>query len=186
MSTAMHTPATAGRSRVVEPTGGPTPGEQPAVSWREVASGDIPTLVELDAVLFGADAWSEATWWEELAGRPRRDYVVGVEAGRIVGYGGLDHGGDTTDVMTIAVAPSAQGRGLGALVLAELERRAATRGAHGALLEVRADNPAAVALYTRAGWRQVHVRRRYYQPGDVDALIMAKALDPAASPGGAP
>ena len=34
----------------------------------------------------------------------------------------------------------------------------------------------ALALYERAGWRQLHVRRRYYQPGDVDALILGKTL----------
>ena len=94
----------------------------------------------------------------------------------VLGYAGLDHGGDVADVMTIAVAPRAQGRGLGRVLLDELERRAAARGAGHVILEVRADNVAARALYERAGYALISTRRRYYQPGDVDALVLRKAL----------
>lgn len=146
------------------------------VTLREMASGDIARLVDLDAVLFAEDAWPESTWWAELAQRPRRDYLVLEESGEIIGYGGLDVGGETADVMTVAVAPDHRGRGHAGRLVTALEERARARGATGALLEVRADNAAALAVYRRAGWRQVHVRRRYYQPGDVDALILAKTL----------
>jgi ribosomal-protein-alanine N-acetyltransferase len=71
---------------------------------------------------------------------------------------------------------------LGHVILGELESRAAAGGASGVLLEVRADNAAALALYDRAGWRQVHVRRRYYQPEDVDALILAKTVAAEGNP----
>ena len=84
--------------------------------------------------------------------------------------------------MTLAVAPQGRGRGLGALLLAELEARARARGAACLMLEVRADNGPARALYDRAGFTLVSVRRRYYQPGDVDALVLRKGLgadDPA-------
>jgi ribosomal-protein-alanine N-acetyltransferase len=43
------------------------------------------------------------------------------------------------------------------------------------LLEVRADNPRAQALYVRFGFEQIHVRRRYYRDG-TDALIMRLTL----------
>ena len=66
--------------------------------------------------------------------------------------------------------------GLGGRLLAELERRAVARGAGHALLEVRSDNTAARALYARHGWHELHVRRRYYQPGDVDAIVLGKTL----------
>ena len=80
---------------------------------RDMASNDIARLVELDALLFGADAWSETAWWAELAERPRRDYVVIEDEATILAYGGLDIGTDSADVMTLAVAPEAQGQGLG-------------------------------------------------------------------------
>ncbi len=145
---------------------------------RELRWTDVPALAALEERLFQADAWSSASWWSELAGRPRRDYVVVDDgAGRLLGYAGLDHGGEVADIMTIAVSPDAQGRGVGSLLLGELERRALGRGAAYLMLEVRADNAPARALYDRAGFSELAVRRRYYQPGDVDALVLRKRLD---------
>ena len=147
-----------------------------APTLREAHWADVPALAGLETVLFAHDAWSEPTWWAELAGRPRRDYVVLTDGEGLLGYAGLDHGGDVADVMTVAVAPRARGRGLGGLLLAELERRAAARGAASVMLEVRADNGPARALYERAGYQVLSTRRRYYQPGDVDAIVMRKLL----------
>ena len=78
--------------------------------------------------------------------------------------------------MTVAVAPRARGLGLGRRLLDELEVRAAARGAAFVMLEVRADNTAALGLYERSGYVLLSTRRRYYQPGDVDALVLRKAL----------
>ena len=139
-------------------------------------STDIEQLAQLERELFADDAWSQQTWWAELAGRPRRDYVAEVEGAEVLGYAGLDHGGDVADVMTIAVAPSARGRGLGRRLLDELETRARAGRAASVMLEVRADNAAAIGLYDRAGYTVVSTRRRYYQPGDVDALILGKTF----------
>ncbi len=147
-----------------------------APTVRELRWTDLPALAALERDLFAHDAWAEPTWWAELAGRPRRDYLVLTDADGVLGYAGLDHGGEVADVMTIAVAPRAQGRGFGRLLLAELEQRAQTRGATHVILEVRADNVAALGLYERSGYAVLSTRRRYYQPGDVDAVVMRKSL----------
>jgi [ribosomal protein S18]-alanine N-acetyltransferase len=147
-----------------------------AFAFREATCLDVATLLAAEPILFGTDGWSEATWWSELAGRPRREYVVADVDGRIAGYAGLDAQGDTADVMTIAVLPEHQGKGLGRALLAWLQERAAARGATNLLLEVRADNEPARMLYEQAGFVRISVRRKYYQPGDVDAIIMRKAL----------
>ena len=44
------------------------------------------------------------------------------------------------------------------------------------MLEVRADNQAAIALYLDLGFVQIDVRKRYYQPAGIDALIMRLAI----------
>ena len=60
-----------------------------AVTLRAAAWTDIAALAALDAALFGADGWSEATWWAEFAGRPRRTYAVLVaDPDEIIGYAG--------------------------------------------------------------------------------------------------
>ena len=152
------------------------PGADTGPVLRDAGWSDVAALVALETELFPSDAWNEASWWSELAARPRRDYVVLTDASGLLGYAGLDHGGEVADVMTVATAPRARGRGLGALLLAELERRAAARGAEHVMLEVRADNLAARALYDRAGYHLLSTRARYYQPGGVDALVLRKTL----------
>ncbi len=140
---------------------------------------DIPVLAGLDSELFAEEAWDEPTWWAELAGRPRRDYVVAVEGERVVGYAGLDHRGAVADVMTVAVAEGHQRHGLGDVLMTELARRGADAGAESLMLEVRADNAPALRLYERHGFERVSVRRRYYQPDDVDAVVMQRRVGAA-------
>ena len=140
------------------------------VSWP-----DLEELAALEIELFGDEAWSLASWWGELAGRPRREYVLVRDDTEIIGYAGLDHGGEISDVMTIAVHPKARGRGLGRHLLDELLTRAARSGARRVMLEVRADNLSAVRLYERSGFTLVQTRRGYY-PGGVDALVLARDL----------
>ena len=142
------------------------------MTWR-----DIPALTALEPALFADDAWSEQTWWAELAGRPRRSYVVAEQGGVVVGYAGVDRHGEVADVMTIAVAPAAQGQGLGSLLMDWLIDAARYGGAEHLMLEVRADNTAAQQLYSKMGFAMLTVRRRYSQPGDVDAHIMRLHLE---------
>lgn len=155
----------------------------PETTLREMTWRDIPALTALEPTLFADDAWSEQTWWAELAGRPRRSYVIAEQSGTVVGYAGADCGGEIADVMTIAVAPQAQGQGLGTVLLHWLIADARRAGAEHLMLEVRADNVVAQRLYSAAGFMTLTVRRRYYQPGDVDALIMRMHLwDPTEYP----
>ena len=138
---------------------------------------DIEQLVALERELFPQDAWTAPTWWAELAGRPRRDYVVVEGSGAMVdAYAGLDLGGEVADVMTMAVAPGAQRRGLGSRLLDELVARAERDGAAYLMLEVRDDNVAARSLYETRGFELLHTRSRYYQPGDVDAHVLRLTL----------
>jgi ribosomal-protein-alanine N-acetyltransferase len=148
----------------------------PETTLREMTWRDIPVLAALEPVLFADDAWSERTWWAELAGRPRRSYVIGEQSGTVVGYAGVNCGGEVADVMTIAVAPEAQGQGFGTVLLHWLIAEARRAGAQHLMLEVRADNLVAQRLYCAAGFALLTTRRRYYQPGDVDALIMRMHL----------
>ncbi|WP_461023036.1 ribosomal protein S18-alanine N-acetyltransferase [Thalassiella azotivora] len=141
---------------------------------------DVEPVLPLERELFGDWAWSAETFWSELAA-PARWYVAAVAPAppghggeRLLGYAGLAAPGTEADVQTVAVAPGAQGTGVGALLLGALLDEAARRGCTAVLLEVRADNAPAIRLYERHGFERIAVRRRYYQPGDVDAHIMRR------------
>ena len=91
---------------------------------------------------------------------------------RLIGYAGLLAGAGEAEVLTIAVAPAHEGRGLGAVLLTELMREAARRECDDVVLEVRVDNDRAQQLYRRFGFEGVGVRKGYYQPMNIDALVM--------------
>ncbi|ANW21878.1 ribosomal protein S18-alanine N-acetyltransferase [Streptomyces clavuligerus] len=143
---------------------------------------DIAPVLELEHGLFPEDAWSPGMFWSELAHargpRATRRYVVAESAGKIVGYAGLAAAGDLGDVQTIAVAPGRWGTGLGSRLLADLLRHATAFECDEVFLEVRVDNTRAQKLYERFGFEPVGFRRGYYQPGNVDALVMRLHLRP--------
>jgi ribosomal-protein-alanine N-acetyltransferase len=156
----------------------------PATFWSELAAG--PTRWYVVAESIGPDDAGA------LAGHADASGHAGVLAGHadasgyagvLAGYAGLLVPGPEADVQTIAVAPYAQGRGVGTRLLRALTERAVRSGARSLLLEVRADNAAAIALYQREGFERVSVRRRYYQPGDVDAWVLRRRPLPAPGEG---
>lgn len=89
------------------------------------------------------------------------------------------------ELLTLAVAPQARRRGVGARLVQRFLYQARLRGADVAFLEVAAPNLAARALYARAGFAEAGLRRGYYhQPGSarVDAVVMQRALGPMPVP----
>jgi ribosomal-protein-alanine N-acetyltransferase len=151
-------------------------GRRDAVTLRPMRWWDIEPVMELELRLFPEDAWSHGMYWSELAeahpGGSRHYTVATTPDGTVLGYAGLMAVAGEGDVQTIAVAPDHQGAGLGAALLADLVTEAARRGCAELLLEVRVDNPRAQHLYERFGFEPVGVRRGYYQPANVDALVM--------------
>lgn len=79
------------------------------------------------------------------------------------------------EVLTLAVAPQARGRGYGTALLAAAMAEASGRGAGEMFLEVAVDNAPAQRLYRRAGFVEAGRRRRYYADGG-DALILRAPL----------
>ena len=141
------------------------------VHLRRMRWWDLDAVLPLEQALFPSDAWSAEAFWSELARPDTRHYVVAEAAGAVVGYAGLLAVGPTADVQTVAVAPDAQGRGVGTALLGDLLATAARRGCTEVLLEVRAGNDAARRLYERAGFERIATRRRYYPDGaDADVL----------------
>ncbi|WP_326767254.1 ribosomal protein S18-alanine N-acetyltransferase [Streptomyces sp. NBC_01591] len=145
---------------------------------REMRWWDIDPVLELEHELFPEDAWSAGMFWSELAHsrgpRATRRYVVAEDlaTGRIVGYAGLAAAGDLGDVQTIGVTRDHWGGGLGSVLLTDLLKHATAFECAEVLLEVRVDNTRAQKLYERFGFEPIGFRRGYYQPGNIDALVM--------------
>ena len=102
--------------------------------------------------------------------------------GVIVSYAVLMPVLDEAELLTIAVAPNQQRKGLGRLMLLDVLHWAQTQAIRKIFLEVRVSNLAAIALYRTTGFVEIGRRRGYYQHADgrEDALLMACELRGAA------
>jgi [ribosomal protein S18]-alanine N-acetyltransferase len=87
--------------------------------------------------------------------------------------------GDEIHINNVAVRDMYRRRGMGGALLSAVLTEGARRGARLALLEVRATNLPAQALYTRYGFRAAGRRRNYYADPTEDALVMNAALSKA-------
>jgi ribosomal-protein-alanine N-acetyltransferase len=170
-----------------------------AARLRTMVPADLVDVIALEHALFPEDPWTPEMFADEVAQPPEsRLYLIaeadagdggvadgdivsgrGAECGRaMAGYAGLMFipGGTQADVLTIAVRPAYWGQGIGSALLGALLDAARDRGCTEVFLEVRADNPRAHGLYLRRGFEELGVRRGYYQPSGVDAIVMRKDL----------
>ena len=155
--------------------------------FRRATSADLDAVMAIETAVFGTDAWSRATVHGELAA-VHGYYLVAFppdEPAKIEAYAGLHApmGEPQADIQTIAVAAMARRHGVGRALMRQLIAEARERGAREVFLEVRADNPNAKALYDELGFEAIAVRPRYYQPDDVDAVVMRLTIpEPTTEP----
>ena len=148
-----------------------------AILIRESTVEDLPKIMALEEASFLNDAWSEEMMRAELEAS-HTYYLVAFDGDELVGYAGLSKltGSDQADIQTIAVAESKRGLGIGRQLMYALTARAKSLGANEIFLEVRADNSIAQKLYKVFGFKQIGIRKKYYQPDDVDAFVMKTDL----------
>ena len=113
-------------------------------------------------------------------------FIVGEENGKVVGYAmcriergipsfkilGLTKKGH---LISIAVLPEYQRRGIGYALMREVMHGLLLYEATECFLEVRVSNTAAINLYKKLGFRIVRTKRRYYANGE-DAYLMSRKL----------
>jgi [ribosomal protein S18]-alanine N-acetyltransferase len=91
---------------------------------------------------------------------------------------------DEAEILSIGVSPDWQRVGLGAGLIEGLTRAARRGDARRIFLEVAEDNAAALALYSKLGFKEAGRRKRYYlrknAPG-VDALTLVLHIDSTAN-----
>ncbi len=142
------------------------------MQFLELGKEHLTTVMDLEQKLFPEDAWSATSMASELDAS--HTYYLGVFDPELIGYAGLSTsaGSFSSDIQTIGIGLERRGQGLGRKLMQQLIAKAKELGSEQLMLEVRADNQAAISLYSDLGFVQIDVRKRYYQPAGVDALIM--------------
>jgi [ribosomal protein S18]-alanine N-acetyltransferase len=142
---------------------------------------DVLALAALEAACF-SHPWTADQLSAELALGPPGEVLLarGPRAGagegpKLGAYCAYRVVLDEMQVMNVAVDPAWRRRGVARFLLGLAMRRAARSGARTALLDVRAGNLAALALYASLGFEPVGVRRGYYSVPPEDALVLRLA-----------
>jgi len=159
----------------------PGPG---SVEIRPAGAEDVDALVEIEAASFETDRISRRSFRRFLTS-PRATCLVAVSGGEVRGYALVLHRAGTTLARLYSIAVGAPRRGLGRTLLEAAEAAARRHGCLYLRLEVREDNPAAIAVYHSAGYRRFGEYPDYY--GDhAAALRFEKRLaEPDAAPASA-
>ena len=99
---------------------------------------------------------------------------------RVAGFAMMRLLGDDAELMTIAVDPKFRGKGVGAALLHACFEDLRMTASRRMILEVAADNPAAIRLYDKLGFKKLSERQGYYARPDgqpATALVMARTLE---------
>lgn len=150
---------------------------------------DLDDVVALEQQAF-TEPWTRAMFEGELSGNPFARFIIArasaVDAANgaaladaadlretVVGYLCYWVVFEELRIMNIAIRSKWRRQGIAAAMVQQAIREAIDAQGHRALLEVRASNDAALALYTRLGFRETGRRRAYYRRPEEDAVLMA-------------
>jgi ribosomal-protein-alanine N-acetyltransferase len=150
------------------------------------------TIEMLSDILFLEEACFSAPWTRkmmqaEFTGNRFAHFLVAragedeqASPNRIVGYLCFWIVFEEVRLMNLAVHESIRRRGVATALVSEALQAGAVQAATRAVLEVRASNHSAQALYRSMGFRHVSTRTKYYNNPVEDAVLME--MEPLAVP----
>ncbi|MEG1529819.1 MAG: ribosomal protein S18-alanine N-acetyltransferase [Clostridia bacterium] len=98
-------------------------------------------------------------------------YIVGVQDGEVLCYGGFHKVFDEAHITNIAVKSTARGHGVGQFMMSTLIAKARELDIKHMTLEVRDTNEIAIKMYLGFGFKVEGIRKKYYNNKN-DALVM--------------
>lgn len=151
-------------------------GSLPEVVFRAMREEDVPRVVAIERAAYQFP-WSEGIFRDCL----RVGYACRAAEldGELIAYGILASGAGEAHVLNVCVNAAFRCRGIGRALLEHLMDLAHEGGMSEIFLEVRPSNTGAIRLYHSLGFRQIGVRRGYYQAarGREDAVVLKRPLE---------
>lgn len=150
----------------------------------KVLSADLTCcglLANLHALCF-SPAWDEAAFARLITMPGAFALLLGreeLEEAVPIAFALARLAGGECEIITLGVLPDHRKMGAGHRLIRAIVARAGELGADELLLEVAADNPAAIALYQSNAFAPVGRRKDYYRHGNdspVDAVVMRRSL----------
>ncbi|WP_440464830.1 ribosomal protein S18-alanine N-acetyltransferase [Psychrobacter sp. ASPA161_6] len=136
----------------------------------------IQAVANIETMVQPQDAWGYQTIIELLE-QDSIDLLVVYQIDKVVGYCLYQVIFEQAEILRIGTHPDYQRQGIASQVFAKLNTELMNNKVENLLLEVRADNFSAIALYEQQGLAVIHRRKGYYQMPHrpaIDALIMQR------------
>ncbi len=144
------------------------------IEIRAASTLDIEKIARIEALSF-SDPWSESAFKAFLS--DGNCFLVLTVSDEILGYAVLGLIGDSfAELYNIAVHPEHRKKGLSTLLMQTLTDTARAHSKDRILLEVRASNAPAIALYEKFGFKVDGVRKSYYTNPKEDGILMSLNL----------
>ncbi len=136
----------------------------------------VEAVAAIEAVIQRQEPWSNQTLNELLEQDSIQLMIMNNRANdKIVGYCLYQVLFEQAEILRIGTHPNYQRQGIASKIFAKLNEVLQVQQVEALLLEVRADNIPAIALYEQQGFMLIHRRKGYYNLGlqsAIDALIM--------------
>lgn len=139
----------------------------------------VRTVASIEAIVQLQEAWDYKAIIELLAQDSVQLLIIKNGVEDIVGYCLYQVVFEQAEILRIGTHPDYQRQGIASQLFIKLNKELQDNKVENLLLEVRADNLPAIALYERQGFVIIHQRKGYYsQPNypAIDALIMQLKL----------
>ena len=145
----------------------------------------LQAVANIEVLVQPHDAWTEQTLAEMLAQDSTHILIVYKPEGKannnkVIGYCLYQVIFEQAEILRIGTHPDYQRQGIASQLFATLNNELINNKVESLLLEVRADNAPALALYEQQAFAVIHTRKNYYQlphQPSVDALILQRVYD---------
>ena len=142
----------------------------------------LQAVADIEAIVQPQDAWGFQTLMESLKQDSMHLLIVYEQKNNsinntVTGYCLYQVIFEQAEILRIGTHPDYQRQGIASQIFARLNTELRTHQVESLLLEVRADNTPAIALYEQQEFALIHKRKGYYQTPHqpaIDALIMQR------------
>ena len=134
----------------------------------------VPEIARMERQIF-SDPWTEAMLVSQLTGEGHV-FLTAEENGEVLGYISAMYVLDEGYVGNVAVREDCRCRGVGQALVETMTARGRELALSFLTLEVRESNFSARRLYARCGYKDVGLRKNYYEKPRENALIMTNFL----------
>ena len=142
------------------------------IYFKKMTNDDIDFVVENENKFFNHSIVRDMLK-SEINSNPYAYYIIAFMDDLRIGYLSSWMPIPQAEILNLFIINEYQGRGIGLMMLKYAISHFISNNCNSISLEVRKSNYKAINLYSKLGFKNVYIRKNYYQDGE-DAILMLK------------